>query len=65
MEGTKVLYPKMWKECIEYLENTAHTTRNIFQVEENETLLLILRDCYDRGQLLGWKIMVLIWLLQL
>lgn len=51
-EGQKVIYPKMWKYCIEYLQVTAHVTRNVFQVEENKDLLYILRDCYDRGQLL-------------
>lgn len=51
-EGQRVVYPAMWKECINYLQVTAQTTKNIFQSQENRELLYILRDCYDRGQLL-------------
>lgn len=42
----------MWPDCIQYLKVTAIFTKNIFQKEEDSELVKIVKQCYDRGQLL-------------
>lgn len=51
-EGNRIIYPKMWPDCIQYLKVTAIFTKNIFQKEEDPELVKIVKQCYDRGQLL-------------
>lgn len=52
-KGTTVIYPRMWQELVNYLKVTGVTTSNLFQMDENNELSLILRDALDRGQLLN------------
>lgn len=47
--GSRVLYPSMWEDCCQYLKVTGINTRDIFTRSE-DSITLILRDCYDRGQ---------------
>lgn len=52
-KGKTVIYPRMWQELVNYLKVTGVTTSNLFQMDENNELSLILRDALDRGQLLN------------
>lgn len=51
--GNRVIYPSMWEECCRYLKNTGVTTRSIFQLDETNEISMVLRDGYDRGQVLN------------
>lgn len=51
-KGSQVMYPRMWEECCSYLRVAGTTTRSIFQLDEQNEVSLILRDAYDRGQIL-------------
>lgn len=50
-DGASVVYPSMWQDCCQYLKVTGVFTRDIFLREEDQ-VTRILRDCYDRGQIL-------------
>lgn len=44
--------PKLWQDCLNYLAITAPNTKGIFDKTDDPQLLYILRDCYDRDQLI-------------
>lgn len=50
-DGSTVIYPKMWQDCCEFLKVNGVNTRNIFQ-QEDDGITNILKDAYDRGQVI-------------
>lgn len=47
------LVPKFWAECLRYLSITAPNTKGVFgRIEQGYEYVDILRDAFDRGQLL-------------
>lgn len=50
-DGSRVVYPRMWDECLSYLKVAGVLTRNIFQ-QNDDAVTRILKDAYDRDQVL-------------
>ncbi|ANB13371.1 Ecm25p [Sugiyamaella lignohabitans] len=58
-EDAEIVLPRVWTEGIEYLHKTGYSIKDLFKRPEHSTrqnqsfaaLQIILRDCYDRNQL--------------
>jgi Rho GTPase-activating protein 1 len=50
-EGTFIA-PQVWSDLMNYLRAVAPQTKRIFRPTDSPDLLCILRDCFDRGQLI-------------
>lgn len=50
-DGSLIL-PQAWSDLINYLWTSGTTTKRIFRPTDNPELLYILRDCFDRNQLI-------------
>lgn len=53
--GNEVEYPVMWHECCQYLRTAGAGLRNIFELDDNNDVTYILKDAYDRNQLIDLR----------
>lgn len=53
--GNDVQYPAMWHDCCQYLRVAGAELNNIFELDDNNDMTYILKDAYDRSQLLDLR----------